>query len=185
MNRLFLILLASIVMVLGACTESEEKEVKSVETSEKEKTDRENKSTEETSEEATDSENKATNEASQELDQTLVDNEDLTATVTGIKTIEDQEWDEERYEINIAIENKREDTIEVQAHEVSADNVMIDEMVFFSETVAGGKRANAVMVIENYDGDLPEMEENLEFVLNVFSHDDYDYEGKHDVKIEF
>lgn len=177
MNRLFLILLASFVMVLGACTESEEKEVKSVETSEE--------SNEATVDETAAEENESTDESSQELDQTLVDNEHLSANVTGIKKIDDQEWDEERYEINIDIENKREDTIEVQAHEVSADGVMIDDMVFFSETVAGGKRSNAVMVIENYEGDLPEMEEELEFVLSVFSHDDYDYEGRHDVKIEF
>lgn len=32
---------------------------------------------------------------------------------------------------------------------------------------------------------LPEMEENLEFILNVFSFDDFEYEDKHDVKIEF
>lgn len=62
---------------------------------------------------------------------------------------------------------------------------MIDEMVMFSETVAGKKHANAKMIIENYEGDLPEMEDNLEFILDVFGHDDYDYDENHDVKIEF
>src|SRR5699024_11244590 len=108
--------------------------------------------------------------------QTLVDNDNLKAVVTSITKIEDKEWDEERYEISIEVDNKREDTIEVQAYEVSADDVMIDDMVMFSETVAGGKRSNATMIIENYEGELPEMENNLEFILDVFGFDDYDYE---------
>lgn len=62
---------------------------------------------------------------------------------------------------------------------------MIDDMVFFSETLAAGKMADAIMAIENYEGDLPELENDLEFTLNVFSHDDYDYEENQNVKIDF
>lgn len=176
MKKLLLMLLASFVFVLGACSETEEKEVSSLEASEK--------NSEEVYEEDEEIEEEI-EEETEELDQTLVDNDNLKAVVTGIKKIDNKEWDEESYEISIEIDNKRDDTIEVQAHEVSADGVMIDDMVFFSETVAGGKHSNAVMGIENYEGDLPEMEKDLEFILSVFSHDDMDYEDNHDVKIEF
>lgn len=36
--------------------------------------------------------------------------------MTSIKKVVEEERDEERYKISIEIENKREDTIEVQAH---------------------------------------------------------------------
>lgn len=176
MNRLLLMLIASFIFVLGACAEAEDKKIESVNSSEK--------NSEEASEEESDNTEKP-EEESKELNQTLVDNDNLKAVVTGITKVEDKEWDEERYEINIEIDNKRDDSIEVQAHEASADGVMIDDMVMFSETVAGEKHSNARMIIENYEGDLPDMEENLEFILNVFSHDDYDFEDRHDVKIEF
>ncbi len=176
MRKLLLMLLASLVLVLGACAESEDKEVESLESSEKDSED----VSEDEEAEADDVE-----EETKELDQTLVDNDNLKAVVTGIKKIDDKEWDEERYEISIEIDNNREDTIEVQAHEVSADGVMIDDMVFMSETVSAGKHANAIMGIENYEGDLPEMEEELEFILSVYSDEDYEYEEEHDVKIEF
>ena len=54
----------------------------------------------------------------------------MKATLISIEKVVDTEWDEEYYDINIEIENKREDTIEVQAHEVSADGKMIDDFEF-------------------------------------------------------
>src|SRR5699024_380128 len=181
MKKIILMLMVSFVLILGACTETENKEMESIESTEtntQEVSDENNLEENENSEEPE-------KESKKELDQTLVDNDNLKAVVTSITKIEDKEWDEERYEISIEVDNKREDTIEVQAYEVSADDVMIDDMVMFSETVAGGKRSNATMIIENYEGELPEMENNLEFILDVFGFDDYDYEENHDVKIEF
>src|SRR5699024_2069153 len=97
--------MASFVLILGACTETEDKEMESVESSEK--------NTEEVSDEDSvdgneDSEEES-EEESEELDQTLVDNDNLKAVVTGITKIEDKEWDEERYEISIEIDNKKDD----------------------------------------------------------------------------
>lgn len=168
-------LLVILTMILAACgNEVEEKNVSTVESSEKrEEASKSGGNEEDEQEEAT------------EINKVLVDNEHVKATLVDIVKVDDKDWDEQKYEINIEIENKRDDTIEVQAHEVSADGKMIDDMVFFSETVAGGKFSDATMIIQNYDGDLPEMEENLEFILNVFSFDDFEYEDKHDVKIEF
>src|SRR5699024_11467173 len=77
-------------------------------------------------------------------------------------------------------------TIVVQAREVSADGKMIDDMMIsMSQEISGGKMADAVLEIENYDGDLPEIEEDIEMILHIFSWDDHDFEGDVDVKIEF
>src|SRR5699024_12584859 len=78
-------------------------------------------------------------ESKKELDQNLVDNDNLKAVVTSITKIEDKERDEERYEISIEVDNKREDRIEVNAYKVYADDVMIDDMIMFIETLGGGK----------------------------------------------
>jgi len=59
-------------------------------------------------------------------------------------------------------------------------------MIFLSQEVSGGKVADDVLEIQNYNGDeLPNMEENLEMILHIFSWDDMENEANFDVKIEF
>lgn len=177
MKKIIFLLLAMMVAVgLVACGEddTEKKEVSSVESSDN-----------------NDDEAKAEDEAQdegdvKELDQEIVDNDNFKATLTGVEKIVDKEWDEERIEVTFEVENKREDTIEVQAREVSADGKMVDEsMLNMSQEVSGGKKADAVLTIENYDGDLPDMENDLEMKLNIFSWDDMDFEEAYDLKVEF
>ncbi|MBM7541665.1 hypothetical protein [Amphibacillus cookii] len=178
----FLVLILSlfVVFVLAACGESgaEEKDVNSVETSGKadEVTD-----TDEGEDEAVeDSESDA-----EEFDQVIADTDNIKATLVSIEKVTDTTFEEEYYGVNIEIENKQEETLEVQTKEISADGRMIDDMVFFSETVSGGKISDATMKIQNYDGDLPSMEENLEFILSVYSSDDYEVKDEVDVIINF
>src|SRR5699024_5481903 len=101
----------------------------------------------------------------------------------GIAYEKDDLFDEESYTVNMLIENNLTETIEIQAHEVSADGVMIDDQVFFSETVAGEKQANAKLKIENYDGDLAELNESLEFKLIIIG-EDWDTIEETNVSIE-
>lgn len=120
-----------------------------------------------------------------EYNQQIVDNENIRATLVRVEHIVDETWDEERVEIVFEVENKRSDTIEVQAREVSADGKMIDDMMLvMSQEVAAGKLADAVLKIENYEGDLPAMEDNIEMVLHIFSWDDMDYTEDHPVTID-
>lgn len=178
---IFLLMSLFLVSTLVACdgeTQTEQKDIGSVETSsqlEDENTDTD----------VEDETNADTETEEKEFNQVIADNENLKATLISIEKVVDTFWEEEYYNVNIEIENKREDTIEVQAWEVSADGRMIDDYVFFSETVAGGKFSDATMKIENYDGDLPPMEENLEFILHVFSFDDFEFEDNTDVSIDF
>ena len=121
-----------------------------------------------------------------ELDQEQGDNESGKAVLTSIEYIEDDIFGD-AIEITFEVENKRDDTIEVQAREVSADGKMVDEsMQSMSQEIAGGKVADAVLTIQSLEGkELPSMEENFEMLLHVFSWDDMDFEEGHGVKVEF
>lgn len=151
----------------------EEKEVLAVDTNEKTESDDEEEIDEEETRETT------------EIDKELVDSNVLKAKMTEIVKVTNHRWNEERYEINMELENKFDETIVVTAAQVSADDIMIDKMVFFSETIASGKKAYGKMIIENYEGPLPEMEKNLEFILHIYSLDNFDFSEDYEIKIEF
>lgn len=122
---------------------------------------------------------------SKEYNEVIVDNENFKATLVKAEHIVDKEWDEEKFNVTFEVENKREDTIEVQAREVSADGKMVDDMMLnMSQEVAAGKLADAVLTIENFDGDLPSLEDNIEMVLHIFSWDNMDYEEDHPVSVD-
>lgn len=168
------ILFGFVAFLLAACSDKEvsDKEIEQV--------DVPAKNTEETEKVESEASNKKA------FDMAIADSENIKATLISAETIIDKEWDEEKIEIMFEVENKRQDTIEVQAREVSADGKMIDDtMLSMSQEIAPGKKADAVLTIQNYEGDLPEIAENLEMILHVFSWDDMDYEEEHQVKIDF
>lgn len=177
MKKFLYVLLAMIVTAgLAACgdgSETEEKEVSNVE------------STDHGDATADAEETEAEDGSKKEFEQEIVDNDNFKATLTSVEKVVDKDWDEERFEVTFEVENKQDETIEVQAREVSADGKMIDEsMLTMSQEVAGGKTADAKLVIENYDGDLPDMEDELEMKLHVFDWE-YEFEEDYDVKVEF
>lgn len=168
------ILFGLVAFLLAACSDKEvsDKEIEQV--------DVPAKNTEETEKVESEASNKKA------FDLGIADSENIKATLISAETIIDKEWDEEKIEIMFEVENKRQDTIEVQAREVSADGKMIDDtMLSMSQEIAPGKKADAILTIQNYEGDLPEIAENLEMILHVFSWDDMDYEEEHQVKIDF
>lgn len=158
------ILLMSLFVIIGlaACDDgiSEEKEVSSVESSDEAK--------EENAEE-NEADNTEESESS-DYNEVLLDDDIAKVELRGIETKEDDIFGDE-HSVKLEIENKSDETIEVQAHEVSIDGVMVDDMVFFSETVAGGKKSNAELSIMALDDDLPELNENLELKLKILDDD--------------
>ena len=123
----------------------------------------------------------------EEVNKEVANTDNIYAKLVSVEHIVDKEWNEEKIEIKFEVENKRQDTIEVQARQVSVDGKMVDEnLLSMSTTVAPGKKADAVLTIQDYKGgDLPEMNDNLEMVLHVFSWDNYNFEENHNVKIDF
>lgn len=61
---------------------------------------------------------------------------------------------------------------------------MVDDMVFFSETVSAGKKANGTMNIMALDDELPELNENLEFILKVIDYESFMDISSTDVSID-
>jgi hypothetical protein len=120
------------------------------------------------------------------INQAIVDDETVKATLTSIELVEDPEWDEKRYVVTYEVENKTDLTLVVQAESVSADGKMIDEgLLTMSTEIAPGKKADAVLEIEDYDNPerLPEIKENFEMTLDVFDWD-YQIEKKYEVVTE-
>lgn len=108
------------------------------------------------------------------------------AEENDVQTFDQEIVDNERIQVKFEVENKGDTTVAVQAREVSADGKMLDQsLLSMSQDVSAGKRADAILDIQNYDGDLPVIVEDLEMILHISLWDDMDYEQDHLVKIEF
>lgn len=103
-------------------------------------------------------------------DEVILDDDTAKVVLTEIETVRDEIFGDE-HQIKLEIENKSDQTIEVQSREVSLDGLMADDMAVMSETVAAGKRANGELAIMAFDEELPELNENLEFKLVILGED--------------
>src|SRR5690554_711777 len=121
-----------------------------------------------------------------EINQVIVDNENVKATLVKIAKKDDPIWGKS-IEVVFDVQNKRTETITVQANEVSADNRMVDEaLIAMSQDVASGKSATAKLTINDLEGyDFPELKEVFEMTLHIFSWDNYDYQENYPVKVTF
>lgn len=177
MKKLLLLVLIALFGLMTGCggTTEENQEVENIESSEQENT----KETEETEEGAEEGD-------AQEFNQLIADTDNVKATLVHVVKKNDDIWGN-TIEVKFEVENKREDTIEVQARQVSIDGKMVDETILSMSTeIAPGKLADAVLTINEFEGhEFPALEENLEMVLHIFSWDNMDFEEDHNVKIEF
>lgn len=166
-----LILLMSLITAIGlaACggETTQEKEVGSVETGDK------------SNEAEVDGEDES--EETESYDEVLLDSDNAKVVLESISHVKDEMFDEEYHVVKLAIENKLDKTIVIQADEVSIDGLMVTDNVFFSEEVAGGKKANGKLEIQTFDEELPPLDENLEFKLLVI--DEESYETMEDEKV--
>ena len=127
-----------------------------------------------------------TDDAVNEINQVIVDNENVKATLLKITKVTDDIWGNS-YEVIFDVQNKRTDSIGVQARSVSADGRMVDEtLLSMSQEIAPGKSGYATLTISEFDGyEFPEMNSDFEMTLHIFSWDDYDYSEDHLVKVTF
>lgn len=125
-------------------------------------------------------------EDSNEINELIVDNENVKATLVKIVKKSDEIWGNS-YEVIFDVENKRADTIEVQANTISADGRMVDETITsMSQEVASGKTAKATLSITEMEGyEFPELNSDFEMELHIFSWDDYEWSEDHPVKVSF
>ena len=64
---------------------------------------------------------------------------------------------------------------------------MVDDSIqMMSQEVAAGKVAEAVLTLQDYEGnELPTLEGDLEMLLHVFSWEDMEYQEDAEVKVNF
>lgn len=177
-----LILLTAFIFSLGlaACGDTTEENLGGDVENKESNTENTKNGTGEETEEASTNDNK-------EINEVIVDNENLKATLVKIVKKQDEIWGN-TVEVVFDVTNKRQDRIEVQANSVSVDDRMVDEsLLSMSQEVAPGKSATATLTISESDEgkEFPAFEKNFEMTLHVFSWDDYDYTEDFPVKVEF
>lgn len=115
-----------------------------------------------------------------------VGNEYITVTFRNMKKITDPCWGEEWLDIHFSVKNNYHETIEVQAKQVVADNVPVDQsMIFMSDTIDCGKSVDVTLSIQNYHGPLPPMKRSLDIMLHVFTWNIADFNHHFQVKMTF
>ncbi|MFD9628651.1 hypothetical protein [Peribacillus muralis] len=121
-----------------------------------------------------------------EVNKQVADTSNVKATFVSVEKVVDKEWDEEYIDVKYEIENKTDKTIVIQTEEVSSDGKMIDDsMLDMSQDVAAGKKADAVLRVENYDGELPSIDKDLEMSLLVIDDESYETIETHKVNVDF
>src|SRR5699024_7354422 len=124
----------------------------------------------------------------EEFNEEVIDTKQFKAKLIRAERVSDEFQKGERIEVTFEVENKRKDTVTVRGEEVSVDGKMVDDMmVYMMQDVSGGKKADIVLTIDdNYGKEkLPEVEENLEFILKVYSKENIESLDEHVVKIDF
>lgn len=133
-------------------------------------------------EEANVAENESDDKVS--FEEEIADDEYLHAIINDVEFVEDDIFGDS-YTVHIDLENKTEQKIVVQARDVSADGLMVDDMVIFSQEIAGEKRAKGKLEIISFEEELPALEEELEFKLIVFDDETFEQLAEYDVKLDF
>lgn len=128
----------------------------------------------------------ATQNDENEINEVIVDNENVKVTLVKIVKKSDEVWGNS-VDVVFDVTNKRSDSIEVQARNVSVDDRMVDEtLLTMSQEVAAGKSATATLTVNEFEGyEFPKFEKNFEMVLYIFSWDNADYSEEHPVSITF
>jgi len=128
----------------------------------------------------------AKGEETTSINEVIVDNEKYKVTLLEILKKEDEIWGN-TIEVVYEVENRLDYTIGVQGRSVSADGYMVDESIYsMSQEVVGGKKAKAVLTINDFEGyDFPELNNDLEMTLVVFNYDSFEDIAEHPVKVTF
>lgn len=148
----------------------------------------EEKMTEETAEEeeAEMEEEEADAKDTIEINEQVVDDENITAEFVDIDHIYNEVFDHEKYEVNFDVTNHTDDTIKVQARNVSINDNMVDNgIISMSQDIAADKSATATLTIDNYDEDtFPELENNFEMELHILNEADFEDIGDYPVSVD-
>ncbi len=182
MKKVFswMVLLITIGLIMGCSVETEEVPSKVSKNVEEQPSDDDSK--EQTEKE--DKENEKDTE--EELNKEIVNDDKFRAVLLSVKKEKDSIFGDQIV-VKFELENKTDQTIEVQAREVSADGKMVDDgALTMSQEISPGKIADGKLKMMSFDDyELPELKENLELILHVFSWDDMDFALDYPVEVTF
>lgn len=118
-----------------------------------------------------------------EIQEILVDDDNVKVNFYGI--VKYKEGDGEAIEALFEVENKSDTDYIVQARSLSLNDKMVDDtQQFMSQEVAAGKSADAILLIQNLEGEVPDLDGNIELDLNI-SDKSFEVIEKVPVYIEF
>ncbi len=137
----------------------------------------------------TNSKNEADDNAAgdkESINEVIVDNDMYKITLLEITKRNDEIWGK-TIDVVYEVENRLDYTIGVQARSVSADGYMVDESIYsMSQEVVGGKKAKAVLSINEMEGyEFPELNNEFEMTLLVFNYDTFEDIAEHLVQVSF
>lgn len=148
--------------------------------------------------ESEEDESEATDESSNDqyvaINETFADDDILTGELVEIEFLSDEFYDEDdelfkydRYELRLEIENHSDETLEMEAREVSINDRMVGEGIFYNGyIVSPGKSAQVIFElgdISQTDGiELPPLENNFEMVLRLHT-EDYETIGEYPISV--
>lgn len=181
MKKQLFMLLAIMVLILGACGTSGDEVETASESSEPRNEESDTEETEDVEEEE-DADEVLTDE-----EETLVDEDKYSMKLVKV---ERKGLDgDEQIKVTFDVENKSDDYLEFYARSASADGKMIpDEYMNMYIDISPGKEATDSFEIikfeEDTDFELPELNEELEIDIMV-TDEDWEYEDEQTITIEF
>lgn len=119
-------------------------------------------------------------ETVKEFDEVVADDENITATLEDV-TVTDDEFGK-RYNVNIKIENKSDETVDISVDEFSINDEMADDIKYYNnDPISGKKSGNTVIYIDNDDMELSDVKE-MQFNLEIAK--DMELQNSHEIQID-
>lgn len=113
-------------------------------------------------------------EVIKEYNVTIVNDDEFAIQLQNVERIEDVKFVDDQIKVNFQVKNKLDDTIALRAEEVSIDGKMVEpSQTRMNTEVGSGKKADSTLTITNNDGDLPELKEEIEVLLNITNQNNY------------
>lgn len=170
-----LVLLGMAAFVLGACGNSTQEQV---EVDTKSSTEQVESTSQEVASVSEESSTQETDSNVIELNENVVDDGSIKVAIVSVEKYVDDIWGE-TIEVKFDVTNNTDNTVTVQAREVSIDDRMVDDSIYYmSEEVSAGKSADVELIIQDTSGEteLPELTGNFDMLLHVYSYDDETYD---------
>jgi len=117
------------------------------------------------------------------INELIADDDDFKVVIISVKHTDLGPTKGENH-AKVYFENKTDQEISIQANDVVVDGVEMPEYDFY--TVLDKQEIDTeILRTYDFDGDLPQMEESLSFVIKINDYDSHDNLSTYEVNLEF